>query len=127
MLPAGHPQGGLAIAASLLVRVLLISASGWFVVAGLRIDWEWGVGNLCFPPAALAFFYFYPNRAGRPGALFAAGMIAFMVSMAAFRQGNLESQRRGYKRPTGQPVQSAPEFWQEGRKCTKISSPFWLQ
>ena len=38
LFPVGHPQGGLAVAAALLVRLVLITAYGGFVVAGRRIS-----------------------------------------------------------------------------------------
>ena len=106
--PVGHPQGGLAVAVALLVRLVLVAAYGWFVVAGLRTDWKWGIGNLLFPPAALAFFYLYPDRGRRPGVLFVTGMIAFMLSVVVFKQERLEPQGRGYSPPAARSAQPTP-------------------
>lgn len=95
--PVGHPQGGLAVAAALLVRLVLITAYGWFVVAGFKTDWKWGIGNLLFPPIALAYFYLHPERGRRPGILFLVGMLAFMLTMMLFKQGKLEPAASDYR------------------------------
>lgn len=86
LFPIGHPQGGVEITVALLVRVILIVAYGWFVVAGFKTDWRWGIGNLLFPPAALAYFYLYPERGRWPGILFLIGMLVFMLTMVVFKQ-----------------------------------------
>ena len=90
LFPVGHPQGIVAITAALLVRLIMISAYAWFVIVGFKTDWRWGIANLLFPPAALAYFYLYPERGRRPGILFLAGMVAFMLTMVLFKQKRLE-------------------------------------
>ena len=105
LFPVGHPQGGLAVAAALLVRLVLITAYGGFVVAGFKTDWRWGLVNLLFPPGALAYFYLHPERGRRPGILFLVGMLAFMLTMILFRQGKLERPSS----PSAEPAALSPQ------------------
>ena len=99
LFPVGHPQGGVAVLAALLVRMVLITAYGWFVVAGFKTDWRWGLANLLFPPAALAYFYLHPERGHRPGILFLIGMLTFVLTMVVFRQEKFEQPTSPYSEP----------------------------
>ena len=90
LLPQGHPQGAVAMTAAILIRLVLITAYGWFVLAGFRTNWKWGIGNLLLPPIALAFFYLCPERGRRPGILLLIGMLGFMLTMVVFKQQKLE-------------------------------------
>ncbi|MBI3985874.1 MAG: hypothetical protein HY343_03065 [Lentisphaerae bacterium] len=99
LIPVGHPEGSIAVGVALLVRVVLVASYVWFVVAGFKTDWKWGVGNLLFPPAALAYFYLHPERGHRPGFLWLAGAMMFMISIMVFRQGKLKQPTASYLEP----------------------------
>lgn len=53
----------------------------WFVIAGFRTHWQWGLGILLFPLLALGFFYCHPERGKKPGYLWLSGIILFMFVM----------------------------------------------
>ena len=90
LFPVGHFTGSAAEVAALLVRIVWVASYVWFVIAGFKTDWKWGTGNLLFPFVALAYFYLYPERGRRPGLLWVAGTLMFILTMVLFKQKGLE-------------------------------------
>jgi hypothetical protein len=86
LVPVGDP-GTFELSIAILVRMIWLAAYIWFVVEGFKADWKWGAGNLLCPVVALGFFYCYRERGRRPGLLWLAGTVLFILTMFIFRKG----------------------------------------
>ncbi|MCA9079216.1 MAG: hypothetical protein KDA58_01605 [Planctomycetaceae bacterium] len=55
----------------------------WMIIAAFVQSWKWGVAVALFPPLTLPFLYRHPQRAAKPAALLAVGLLC-LTAPAAF-------------------------------------------